>query len=106
VTSCFDVKSASAALARSHDLLAIVTTRLALLLRAVGQELPRILWLLTHYEREFVNFRKPAGERRGSLNRKIKPRQRGAGVFAETSKGEKLDRPANVLTAALNDRPG
>ena len=28
-------------LARSHDLLAIVATRLALLLRAVAQELPR-----------------------------------------------------------------
>jgi hypothetical protein len=37
-------------LARSHDLLAIVAPRLALLLRVVEQELPRIGWLLAHWK--------------------------------------------------------
>jgi hypothetical protein len=49
-------------LARSHDLLAIVATRLALftrpalLLRVVEQELPRIGWLLAHWEGNSLIF--------------------------------------------------
>ena len=46
-------------LARSHDLLAIVATRLALLLRVVEQELPRIGWLLAHLEGNSLIFASP-----------------------------------------------
>jgi hypothetical protein len=45
VTSGFDVKSASATW-RAHDLLAIIAAELALLLKAVDQELPRTGWLV------------------------------------------------------------
>jgi hypothetical protein len=75
-------------LARSHDLLAIVTTRLAVLLRAVAQELPRIGWLPAHLEGNSLTFASPR-RKAGRLGPKLKTPAGGAGVFAETSKAEK-----------------
>jgi hypothetical protein len=75
-------------LARSHDLLAIVATRLALLLRAVGQELPRIGWLLPHLEGNSLTFATPRRKAR-RLGPEIETPAGGAGVFAEDEQGGK-----------------
>ena len=74
-------------LTRSHDLLAIVATRLALLLRAVGQELPRIGWRPAHLKGNSLTF---ATRRRKARHpwTQIENPGRGAGVFAETSEGK------------------